>query len=73
MFGFFAGIPMVLQKVLQGLPSHLMIIDEENVFHDGRVVPRVAPGEFLIMRPFDRFDGKIVEGVGKHQVQSFSQ
>ena len=25
------------------------------------------------MRPFDRFDGKIEEGVGKHQVQSLSQ
>jgi hypothetical protein len=50
-----------------------MIIDEENVFHDGRVVPRVAPGEFLIMRPFDRFDGKIEEGVGKHWGQSLSQ
>ena len=39
MFGLLAGIPMMLQKVLQGLPSHLMIIDEENVFHDGRVAP----------------------------------
>ena len=39
MFGFFAGIPMVLQKELQGLPGHLMIIDEENAFHDGRAAP----------------------------------
>ena len=30
-------------------------------------------GEFLIMRPFDRFDGQIEEGVGKHQVQSLPQ
>jgi len=37
MFGFFAGIPMVLQKVLQGVSGHLMIIDEENAFHDGGV------------------------------------
>jgi hypothetical protein len=36
MFGFLAGIPMVLQKVLQGLPGHLMIIDEENAFQLGR-------------------------------------
>ena len=35
MFGFVAGIPMVLQKKLQGLPGHRMIIHEENVFHDG--------------------------------------
>jgi hypothetical protein len=73
MFGFFAGIPMVLQKVLQALPSHLMIIDEENAFHDGRVIPRVAPGEFLTMRPFDGFDGRPGACVGKHQVQSLSQ
>jgi hypothetical protein len=36
MFGFFAGIPMVLQQELQGLPGHLKFIDEENAFHDGR-------------------------------------
>ena len=39
MFGFFAGIPLVLQKELQGLPGHLMIIDEENAFHYGRAAP----------------------------------
>jgi hypothetical protein len=39
MFGFFAGIPMVFQKELQGLPSHLMIIDEENAFHLRRAAP----------------------------------
>jgi len=33
----------------------------------------LVPGEFLIMRPFDRFDGQIEEGVGKHQVQSLPQ
>jgi len=37
MFGFFAGIPLVLQKELQGLPGQLMIIDEENAFYDGGV------------------------------------
>lgn len=39
MFGFFAGIPMVLQKELHGLPGHLMIIHEKNAFHDGRASP----------------------------------
>ena len=39
MFGFLAGIPMVLQKEFQGFPGHLMIIDEENAFHLGRVAP----------------------------------
>ena len=39
MFGFVTGIPMVLQKELQCLPGHLMIIDEENAFHVGRAAP----------------------------------
>ena len=39
MFGFVAGIPMVFQKGLQGLPGYLMIIHEENAFHDGRAAP----------------------------------
>jgi hypothetical protein len=39
MFGFVAGIPMVFQKGLQGLPGYLMIIHEENAFHDGRATP----------------------------------
>lgn len=39
MFGFFADIPMVLQKELQGLSGHRMIIHEENTFHEERPLP----------------------------------
>jgi hypothetical protein len=36
MFGFVTGIPMLLQQELQNLPDLLMIIDEENAFHEWR-------------------------------------
>jgi len=39
MFGFVTGMPMMLQKELQGMPSHCMIIDEENAFHVGKAAP----------------------------------
>jgi hypothetical protein len=43
-FGSIAGIPMVLKKMLHGFPGHLMIINKENAFQDGRPVPeRLRP------------------------------